>query len=43
MLTITESAKQKLIDILIDEQDPTLSLRTFVQGGGVQGLHMDSH
>lgn len=38
MLTITESAKQKLIDILIDEQDPTLSLRTFVQGGGCSGF-----
>ena len=38
MITITEAAKQKLIDILIEENDPTVSLRTFVQGGGCSGF-----
>jgi iron-sulfur cluster insertion protein len=37
-LTITDSAKSKIIDILIDENDPTISLRTFVQGGGCSGF-----
>ena len=38
MLTITDSAKEKLIELLVEEQDPTLSLRTFVQGGGCSGF-----
>jgi iron-sulfur cluster insertion protein len=38
MITITESAKEKIIDIMIDENDPSLSLRTFVQGGGCSGF-----
>lgn len=38
MLTITESAKQKIKDLLNEENDSNLSLRTFVQGGGCSGL-----
>ena len=38
MIEITESAKQKIIDLLIDENKPNLALRTFVQGGGCAGF-----
>ena len=38
MLTITESAKSKIADILSEENDPTLRVRAFVQGGGCQGF-----
>ncbi len=38
MIEITESAKEKIIDILIDENNPNLMLRTFVQGGGCSGF-----
>ena len=38
MLTLTESAKEKIKNILYDEGNPNLSLRTFVQGGGCSGF-----
>jgi iron-sulfur cluster insertion protein len=38
VLTISESAKQKIKDLLLEENDPKLSLRTFVQGGGCSGF-----
>lgn len=38
MLTITESAKTKIIDLLVEEGNPDLFLRTFVQGGGCSGM-----
>ena len=38
MITITESAKIKIKDILLEENNPQLSLRTFVQGGGCSGF-----
>ncbi len=38
MIEITESAKIKIIDLLSEENDPTLKLRTFVQGGGCSGF-----
>jgi len=38
MLTLTDSAKEKIKDILYDEGNPNLSLRTFVQGGGCSGF-----
>ena len=38
MIEITESAKTKIIDLLIDENNPSLKLRTFVQGGGCAGF-----
>jgi iron-sulfur cluster insertion protein len=38
VITITESAKSKIKDLLYEEANPTLSLRTFVQGGGCSGF-----
>lgn len=38
MITITDSAKTKINDILYDEGNPNLKLRTFVQGGGCSGF-----
>jgi iron-sulfur cluster insertion protein len=38
VITITESAKEKIKDILNEEGNPGLSLRTFVQGGGCSGF-----
>jgi iron-sulfur cluster insertion protein len=38
MITITESAKTKILDLLTEESNPDLSLRTFVQGGGCSGM-----
>ena len=38
MVEITESAKEKIIDLLREENDPELKLRTFVQGGGCSGF-----
>jgi iron-sulfur cluster insertion protein len=37
-IVITESAKTKINDIIYDEGNPNLSLRTFVQGGGCSGF-----
>jgi iron-sulfur cluster insertion protein len=38
MITITESAKIKILDLLAEEGNPNLNLRTFVQGGGCSGM-----
>ena len=38
MITITESAKTKILDLLAEEGNPNLKLRTFVQGGGCSGF-----
>ena len=38
MITISESAKVKIKDLLLEENNPKLSLRTFVQGGGCSGF-----
>jgi iron-sulfur cluster insertion protein len=38
MITISDSAKAKIKDLLIEEANPNLSLRTFVQGGGCSGF-----
>ena len=38
MITISESAKEKIKDLLIQENNPNLKLRTFVQGGGCSGF-----
>ena len=38
MITITESAKLKIADILAEENNPTLRVRAFVQGGGCSGF-----
>jgi iron-sulfur cluster insertion protein len=38
MITITDSAVVKLKDILLEEANPALKLRVFVQGGGCSGM-----
>lgn len=38
MIEITESAKTKIKDILYEEGNPKIALRTFVQGGGCSGF-----
>ena len=38
MIAISESAKAKVIDLLSEENNPKLMLRTFVQGGGCAGF-----
>lgn len=38
MITITDSAKEKIKDLLYEEGNPNLCLRTFVQGGGCSGF-----
>ena len=38
MITITESAKSKILEILAEESDPNLRVRAFVQGGGCSGF-----
>ena len=38
MITISDSAKTKIKDLLYEEGNPKLSLRTFVQGGGCSGF-----
>jgi iron-sulfur cluster insertion protein len=39
MIEITNSAKDKIKDILAEENNPKLALRTFVQGGGCSGFN----
>ena len=38
MIEITDSAREKIIDLLIEENKPNTFLRTFVQGGGCSGF-----
>ena len=38
MITISDSAAEKIKDILIEENNPKVALRTFVQGGGCSGF-----
>jgi iron-sulfur cluster insertion protein len=38
MITVTEQAVAKLKDILVEEKNPELKLRVFVQGGGCSGM-----
>ncbi len=38
MITISDSAKAKIKDLLMEENNPNLALRTFVQGGGCSGF-----
>jgi iron-sulfur cluster insertion protein len=37
-ITITDSALAKIADLLAEENNPNLKLRTFVQGGGCSGF-----
>ncbi len=38
MITISDSARTKILDILAEENNPNVALRTFVQGGGCSGF-----
>jgi iron-sulfur cluster insertion protein len=38
MITVTESAVAKIQDVLAEENNPSLKLRVFVQGGGCSGM-----
>jgi iron-sulfur cluster insertion protein len=38
MVKITENAKTKVLEMLAEENNPKLNLRTFVQGGGCSGM-----
>lgn len=38
IITITEPASEKILDIIIAEKNPNLKLRIFVQGGGCSGF-----
>ena len=38
MLTVTEAAETKIKDILLEENNPALRLRMYVQGGGCSGM-----
>lgn len=38
MIEITDSAVKKIADLLEEENNPNLKLRTFVQGGGCSGF-----
>ena len=37
-ITITQTAQDKIADLLAEENNPNLKLRTFVQGGGCSGF-----
>ncbi|NBR61616.1 iron-sulfur cluster insertion protein ErpA [bacterium] len=38
MIIISNSAQQKIEELLLEENNPNLCLRTFVQGGGCSGF-----
>lgn len=38
MITVSPSAKVKIQDLLSEENNPNLKLRTFIQGGGCAGF-----
>ena len=38
MIIVSESAKAKMREILAEENDPSLKVRAFVQGGGCSGF-----
>lgn len=38
MLTLTDSAVVKIRDLIAEENNPDMKLRTFVQGGGCSGM-----
>ena len=38
MITLTDSAREKIADILAEENNPRLKIRAFVQGGGCSGF-----
>ena len=39
MIEITESAKNKIADLLREQNNPNIVLRTFISGGGCSGFN----
>lgn len=39
MLTLTDNAVSKIRELLAEENNPSLKLRTFVEGGGCSGMN----
>jgi iron-sulfur cluster insertion protein len=39
MIAITDSALEKISDLLAEENNPKIKLRTFVEGGGCSGFN----
>ena len=37
-LTLTESASSKITELILEENNPSIRLRMFVQGGGCSGM-----
>jgi iron-sulfur cluster insertion protein len=38
MFTVTDSASNKITDLLAEENNPNMKIRVFVQGGGCSGM-----
>lgn len=38
MINLSQTAKDKIVELLNEENNPNLKLRTFVQGGGCSGF-----
>jgi iron-sulfur cluster insertion protein len=38
MITVTENATTKINELILEESDPTIKLRMYVQGGGCSGF-----
>ena len=38
MIELTENAKNKVKELLLEENNPNIKLRVFVQGGGCSGM-----
>jgi len=38
MITLTDSAKSKIKELILEEGNPDIKLRVFVQGGGCSGM-----
>jgi len=38
MITVTDNAKQRIVDLLIDENNPNTFIRIYVEGGGCSGM-----
>lgn len=39
MITLTESAKEKIMDLIAEENNPDIKVRLFIEGGGCSGFN----
>lgn len=39
MITLTPEAKEKIQDLIIDENNPNIKVRLFIEGGGCAGFN----